>query len=150
MLTDGIGSIDVSNTSADHAVTIDPLTAERIEVLRGPAVLLFGSQAIGGAVNVLDRRIPRAVPENGFHIDVIGAYGSAADERSIGAAADIALGSSGFVLSPELRAEQLEIAAEETEEGHAEEAAEALELADRRRRVPNVAPFLPDERHRPK
>jgi iron complex outermembrane receptor protein len=48
VLTDGIGSIDVSNTSADHAVTIDPLTAERVEVLRGPAVLLFGSQAIGG------------------------------------------------------------------------------------------------------
>ena len=49
VLTDGIGSIDVSNTSADHAVTIDPLTAERVEVLHGPAVLLFGSQAIGGA-----------------------------------------------------------------------------------------------------
>ncbi|MDO9488710.1 MAG: TonB-dependent receptor plug domain-containing protein, partial [Sphingomonadaceae bacterium] len=36
VLTDGIGSIDVSNTSADHAVTIDPITAERVEVLRGP------------------------------------------------------------------------------------------------------------------
>src|SRR3546814_18024516 len=55
VLTDGIGALDVSNTSADHAVTIDPLTAERIEVLHGPAVLLFGSQAIGGAVNALDR-----------------------------------------------------------------------------------------------
>ncbi len=44
VLTDGIGSIDVSNTSADHAVTIYPLTVERIEILRGPAVLLFGSQ----------------------------------------------------------------------------------------------------------
>ena len=40
VLVDGIGSIDASNTSADHAVTIDPLTADRIEVLRGPAVLL--------------------------------------------------------------------------------------------------------------
>src|SRR5690606_1572683 len=40
VLVDGIGSIDASNTSADHAVSIDPLTAERIEVLRGPAVLL--------------------------------------------------------------------------------------------------------------
>ena len=37
ILTDGIGSIDASNTSADHAVTIDPLTVERIEILRGPA-----------------------------------------------------------------------------------------------------------------
>jgi iron complex outermembrane receptor protein len=72
VLTDGIGSIDASSTSADHAVTIDPLTAERIEVLHGPAVLLFGSQAIGGAVNVLDRRIPRTVPDEPIHIDVLG------------------------------------------------------------------------------
>ena len=49
VLTDGIGSLDASNTSVDHAVTIDPLTAQRIEVLRGPAVLLFGGDAIGGA-----------------------------------------------------------------------------------------------------
>jgi iron complex outermembrane receptor protein len=158
VLTDGIGSIDVSNTSADHAVTIDPLTSERIEVLRGPAVLLFGGQAIGGAVNVIDRRIPRTVPENGAHFDVIGVYGSAADERSVGGGADLALGDGGlvfhidgsfretenlrvggFVLSPELRAEQLEIAEEEAEEGHLEEAAEALELAGQRGRLPNSA-----------
>lgn len=155
VLTDGLGSLDVSNTSADHAVTIDPLTAERIEVLRGPAVLLFGSQAIGGAVNVIDRRIPRTVPENGFHVDAIGTYGSAADERSAGAAADFALtpqivvhvdGSyrktddlrtGGYILSKPLRAEQLAIAAEETAEGHAEEAAEATALANSRGRLPN-------------
>ena len=158
VLTDGIGAIDASNTSADHAVTIDPLTVERIEVLRGPAVLLFGSQAIGGAVNAIDRRIPREVPDHGYHVDLTGALGSAADERSIGAGADVALGSSGIVihgdgswrktndlevgghvLSPQLRAEQLAIAAEEAEEGHAEEAAEALELANLRGTVPNSA-----------
>ncbi|MDQ3245639.1 MAG: TonB-dependent receptor [Pseudomonadota bacterium] len=158
VLTDGIGSIDVSNTSSDHAVTIDPLTAERIEVLRGPAVLLFGGQAIGGAVNVIDRRIPRTVPKKGYHVDVIGALGSAANERSIGGAGDLALGDSGFVLhvdgsyrktgdlrvggfilSPALRDEQREIAEEELEEGHPEEAAEALELANRRGKIPNSA-----------
>lgn len=155
VLTDGLGTLDVSNTSADHAVSIDPLTAERIEVLRGPAVLLFGSQAIGGAVNVLDRRIPRAVPENGFHVDAVGTYGSAADERSVGGALDVALtpqivlhvdGSyrktddvrvGGYVLSPALRREQLHIAEHEAEEGHAEEAAEALALANGRGRLPN-------------
>jgi iron complex outermembrane recepter protein len=155
VLTDGIGSIDVSNTSADHAVTIDPLTAERIEVLRGPAALLFGGQAIGGAVNVIDRRIPRVVPENGYHVDVVGVLGSAADERSIGAAGDFALGgglvlhvdgsarktddlrTGGYVLSPQLRAEQFEIAEEEFEEGHIEEAEEALELANLRGKIPN-------------
>jgi iron complex outermembrane receptor protein len=158
VLTDGLGTIDVSNTSADHAVTIDPLTAERIEVLRGPAALLFGGQAIGGAVNVLDRRIPRAQPRGGVHVDVLGALGSAADERSVGGAVDLALGQTGFVahvdgsfrraddtrvggyvLSPALRAEQREIAAEELAEGHAEEAEEALELAEQRGTLPGSA-----------
>jgi iron complex outermembrane receptor protein len=158
VLTDGLGSIDVSNTSADHAVTIDPLTAERIEVLRGPAALLFGGQAIGGAVNVIDRRIPRVQPRGGVHVHTVGALGSAADERSIGGAVDVALGNSGFVahldgtyrktddlrvggfvLSPALRAEQRAIAAEELAEGHAEEAEEALELANLKGRLPNSA-----------
>lgn len=158
VLVDGIGSIDVSNTSADHAVTIDPITADRIEVLHGPAVLLFGGQAIGGAVNVFDRRIPRRIPEGGeFHVDGIAAYGSAADEVSLGAGVDFSLGGGlvlhldgswrdtndlrvgGFVLSPQLRAETLAEAAEEEEEGHLEEAAELRELAGQRGRLPNSA-----------
>ncbi|TVV75129.1 TonB-dependent receptor [Sphingomonas solaris] len=89
VLTDGIGSIDVSNTSVDHAVAINPLLAERVEVLRGPAALLYGSAAIGGVVNVLDKRIPRAVPDEPIHVDAIASYGSAADERSIGGAVDV-------------------------------------------------------------
>lgn len=155
VLSDGLGTLDVSNTSTDHAVSIDPLTAERIEVLRGPAVLLFGSQAIGGAVNVIDRRIPRAVPEKGFHIDAVGTYGSAADERSGGAAVDVALdhqfvlhldGSyrktddvrvGGYVLSAPLRADQLHRAEHAIEDGHADEAAEATALANLRGRLPN-------------
>lgn len=155
VLVDGIGSIDVSNTSADHAVTVDPLTAERIEVLHGPAVLLFGSQAIGGAVNVYDRRIPRRVPDEAAHVDAIGAYGSAADEYGAGAGIDVPLADGalvahvdgsyrntgdvrvgGFVLSPAARAERLEIAAEEEAEGHAAEAAEARGLAGLRGRLP--------------
>ena len=82
ILTDGIGSFDVSNTSVDHAVAINPLTADRIEVLRGPAALLYGSSAIGGVVNVIDSRIPRRVPDEPVHIDGIASYGSAANERS--------------------------------------------------------------------
>ncbi len=89
VLTDGIGSIDVSNTSVDHAVVINPLLAERIEVLRGPESLLYGSSAIGGVVNVIDRRIPRAVPDEFAHVEAIGTYASAADERSGGAAIDV-------------------------------------------------------------
>ena len=92
VLTDGIGSIDVSNTSVDHAVIIDPLLAERVEVLRGPAALLYGSSAVGGVVNVIDTRIPRTRPANGYRLNAIGTYGSAADERSIAAAGDVAVG----------------------------------------------------------
>lgn len=157
VLVDGIGSIDVSNTSADHAVTIDPITSDRIEVLHGPAVLLFGSQAIGGAVNVFDRRIPRRVPADPVHIDAVGGYGSAGDEWSAGAGIDFPVteqfvihvdGSyrdsddlriGGFVLSPQLRAEELARAEEEEAEGHLEEAEEAREFAGLRGRLPNSA-----------
>ena len=92
VLTDGIGSFDVSNTSVDHAVVIDPLLAERIEVLRGPSALLFGSSAVGGVVNVVDTRIPRTRPENGYRLNGIANYGSAANERSGEAAGDVAVG----------------------------------------------------------
>ena len=92
VLTDGIGSIDVSNTSVDHAPVIDPLLADRVEVLRGPSALLFGSSAVGGVVNVVDKRIPRSVPAKGYALDAIGTYGSAANERSGAAAGDVAIG----------------------------------------------------------
>ena len=92
VLTDGIGSIDVSNTSVDHAVVIDPLLAERIEVLRGPSALLFGSSAVGGVVNVIDTRIPRSRPADGYRLNGVANYGSAADERSIAGAGDVAVG----------------------------------------------------------
>ncbi|MCA0175012.1 MAG: TonB-dependent receptor [Proteobacteria bacterium] len=53
-------SVDASSLSFDHAVAQDPLVAERIEVLRGPAALLYGGSALGGVVNTIDNRIPRA------------------------------------------------------------------------------------------
>ena len=92
VLKDGIGSIDVSNTSVDHAVVVNPLTSERIEVLRGPSALLYGSSAIGGVVNVIDSRIPRRIPEHAIHIDAIGTYGSAAQERTGFGQIDLPLG----------------------------------------------------------
>ena len=157
VLTDGIGNIDASNTSADHAVTIDTLTIERIEVLRGPAVLLFGGQAVGGAVNALDKRIPRSIPDEAIHIDALAGYGSAARDWSGGASIDMPitdrvivhldgsyrnsddLRTGGYVLSPNLRAEVLDFAAEESSEGNLEEAAEATELANQRGRIANSA-----------
>ena len=61
VLSDGLSSGDVSTVSVDHAVTIEPFLSNQIEVLKGPATLLYGSGAIGGAVNVVDGRIPEAV-----------------------------------------------------------------------------------------
>ena len=60
VLNDGLGAGDVSTVSVDHAVSIEPFLANQIEVLKGPATLLYGSGAIGGAVNVIDGRIPEA------------------------------------------------------------------------------------------
>src|SRR5206468_10606879 len=82
VLVDGIGSLDLSSSDPDHAVSINPLTAERIEVLRGPSALLYGSSAIGGVVNVIDTRIPRSVPEKPVAVDALINYGTAANEKS--------------------------------------------------------------------
>jgi len=82
ILSDGVGSADASNTSPDHAVSVDPLSAERIEVLRGPATLLYGSSAVGGVVNVLDGRIPDHVPSQPVTGQVEVSGGTVADERS--------------------------------------------------------------------
>lgn len=64
IMNNGGASLDVSSLSADHAVAIDPLLVEQIEVVRGPAALQYGGSAIGGAVNIIDNRIPRS-PING-------------------------------------------------------------------------------------
>lgn len=66
VLDSGIGSIDASATSPDHSVAVEPATAERIEIVRGPGTLLYGSSAAGGVVNVFSGRIPSDVPEDGI------------------------------------------------------------------------------------
>ena len=60
IMNNGGASMDVSGLSYDHAVAIEPLLVEQIEVVRGPAALQYGGSAIGGAVNVIDNRIPKA------------------------------------------------------------------------------------------
>jgi iron complex outermembrane recepter protein len=86
VLSNASASVDASSLSFDHAVPIDPLVIERIEVLRGPAALLYGGSAVGGVVNAIDNRIPKA------RIDgVLGAI----ETRLAGAASERAL--SGLV-----------------------------------------------------
>jgi iron complex outermembrane receptor protein len=66
MLEDGIDSMDVATVSDDHAVTVDPLAADQIEIFRGPTTLLYGSGAVGGVVNTVTTRIPVRAPDDGF------------------------------------------------------------------------------------
>ena len=84
VLDNGGASLDASSLSFDHALPIDPLVAERIEVLRGPAALLYGGSAVGGVINVLDNRIPRS-PLSGVSGTVQLLGGGAAGERSASA-----------------------------------------------------------------
>lgn len=58
LLQNGIGILDASSLSPDHAVSIDPLVIEQIDIVRGPAALLYGNSAVGGVVNAIDHRIP--------------------------------------------------------------------------------------------
>ena len=64
LLEDGQRTGDLSATSGDHAVAIEPLTASQIEVVRGPMSLLYGSSAMGGVVNVVKHDIPESLPEH--------------------------------------------------------------------------------------
>ncbi|PKP64683.1 MAG: TonB-dependent receptor [Alphaproteobacteria bacterium HGW-Alphaproteobacteria-7] len=143
VLVDGIGTSDVSNTSADHATTIDPITVERIEVLRG--------------VNVIDKRIPTRMPDEAFHLDALGGIDSATNMRTSAASLDVGVSSnlvlhvdgswrkSGdieigrFQVSNALRADLLADATAAEEDGAFEEATELRGAADQRGSVPNTA-----------
>ena len=97
ILTDGIGSLDVSSSSSDHAVAINPLTASSIEVLHGPAALIFGSSAIGGVINVIDDRIPRKNPDAPLHAQGFAGFGSAANEKLVSGEIDVPI--SGHIVA---------------------------------------------------
>ncbi|HEU5078884.1 MAG TPA: TonB-dependent receptor [Opitutaceae bacterium] len=82
MLDNGIGSLDASNVSPDHNTAIEPLLVDRIEVLRGPSALLYGSSAVGGVVNVVDNRIPTAPSANLLNGRAEVRFDTAANERT--------------------------------------------------------------------
>jgi len=154
VLLNGIGSIDASSASPDHAVAAEPAQAERIEVIRGASILRYGSSGSGGIVNVIDGRVPTELPEDG--IDGAVRIGASTVDNGREAAGSVDFGAGnlvfhfdgsiretddfripGFAESPRLRA--LEEAEEEEHEdededehGHEEEEEEAF---GRRRRV---------------
>lgn len=95
MLENGVGLLDASSASPDHAVAIDPLLVDSVEILHGPSALLYGSSAVGGVVNVRTNRIAEARLDAG-RFDLNPAYNSVDQGKSIGAVARKNLGD--FVL----------------------------------------------------
>ncbi|WP_447777230.1 TonB-dependent receptor [Pseudomonas chlororaphis] len=81
LLRNGVGALDASSLSYDHAVPLDPVNVDRIEIVRGPAALLYGGSAIGGVVNTFDNRIPTEAIE-GIHGAGELRYGGADTTRS--------------------------------------------------------------------
>ena len=95
VLDSGIGSIDASSVSDDHAVAVEPAMAKRVEIVRGAASLYYGSSAAGGVVNVFDGRIPDATPEGGVDGALRTSFGSVDDGIEAAGGADIHLGEIG-------------------------------------------------------
>jgi len=123
VLSNGVGVTDVSNASPDHANAVNVALAERLEVIRGPSTLLYGSSAIGGVVNVIDNRIPERLPEKtGFIVQQMHNTVSSQDETLIHV--DGAVGNVAFHFDTYLsRNDNVEIGGYAIDEG----AVEALE-----------------------
>lgn len=96
VLSEGAALIDASEVSPDHAVSGEPMLLEGVEILRGPSALLFGGGAIGGAVNLLDKKIPTRIPVNGGEGVLEYRYGSVDDENT--GVAGVTVGAGQFAL----------------------------------------------------
>ena len=98
VLANSTDTLDASNTSPDHAVSVEPFLVKRIEVVRGPAALLYGSAAVGGVVNVIDHRIESELPAG----PVAGTLDARATDNGAGYATG---GSLDVALAPDRAAE---------------------------------------------
>ena len=103
VLKGGINTLDVSSASPDHAVGVEPLLMERIEVIRGPATLLYGNSAIGGVVNVIGMDRPSELPEKMISGETLFKYGTAGNERSGAVNASGAAGNIGWKIGGLIR-----------------------------------------------
>ncbi|MCR9080746.1 MAG: TonB-dependent receptor [Hyphomonadaceae bacterium] len=132
VLTNGIGVIDASAASPDHQVSADGIDAEAIEILRGPAALAYGGQAIGGVVNVIDGLIVEELPDAPMSGDLFGAYNSVNEGTELAGRGQFVAGD--FVLSlsasqrdfdnfdiPDFAESSLLRALEEAEEDHGDD-----------------------------
>ncbi|MGB0618669.1 MAG: TonB-dependent receptor [Myxococcota bacterium] len=88
VLEDGLRTQDVSRESPDHAVPVNALVAERVEIVRGPGVLRYGGSASAGVVNVITNRVPDGGGEDGISADLYGGIGLVANQRDLAASID--------------------------------------------------------------
>jgi iron complex outermembrane receptor protein len=96
VLNNNMASADASAVSQDHAVAVEPFLADQIEVLRGPATLLYGSGAIGGVVNMVTHTIPQAMPEKPFTARALVQADSGAEQQFAAGRLDAGEGSWAF------------------------------------------------------
>ncbi|HCO06769.1 MAG TPA: TonB-dependent receptor [Acinetobacter ursingii] len=85
-------TMDVSTLSPDHAVTVDPILAKQVEIIRGPSTLLYGAGTVGGLVNVTDSKIPTQMPEDGYEGQIGLRYNTGSDEKFATAGVTVGLG----------------------------------------------------------
>lgn len=83
VLTDGANLFDVSSISPDHAITTDPLLLDAIEIQRGPAAIRYGGNATNGAINLIDGKVPKAVPVDGLTGATEVRYGTGDEEKTV-------------------------------------------------------------------
>ena len=103
VLTNGIGALDASAASPDHQVATDGIDAEKIEILRGPAALAYGGQAIGGVVNVIDGLIVESLPDEPVSFEGFAANDSVNEGTEAGGKARFATGPLVLTLSASAR-----------------------------------------------
>lgn len=83
VLSDGANLFDVSSVSPDHAITTDPLLLDAIEIQRGPAATRYGGNATNGAINLIDSKVPKAIPEGGLTGATEVRYGTGDEEKTV-------------------------------------------------------------------
>jgi iron complex outermembrane recepter protein len=83
ILSDGASLFDASSVSPDHAIATDPLLLEAIEVLRGPAAVRYGGNAVNGAINLIDGKVPKTLPDGGYKGATEVRLGTGDDERTV-------------------------------------------------------------------
>lgn len=92
ILSDGANLFDASSVSPDHAITTEPLLLDAIEILRGPAATRYGGNAVNGAINLIDSKVPKLLPEGGLSGAAEVRFGTGDEEKTVAGRVTAAIG----------------------------------------------------------